>query len=51
MSRAFVEKWEVKMEQKMATSKHPKMKESVPISALRQNFQNEKYIRTLIAFR
>jgi hypothetical protein len=32
MSRAFVEKWEVKMEQKMATSKHPKMIESVPIS-------------------
>jgi hypothetical protein len=24
--------------------------DNVPISALRQNFQNEKYIRTLIAF-
>jgi hypothetical protein len=39
MSRAFVEKWEVKMEQKMATSKHPKMIESVPISALDKKFR------------
>jgi hypothetical protein len=40
MSRAFVEKWGVKMEQKMAASKHAKMIEIVPISAPDQNLRN-----------
>jgi hypothetical protein len=31
MSRAFAENWEVKMKEKMATPKHPKMIECVPI--------------------
>jgi hypothetical protein len=37
MSSDFIEKWEGKIDQKMTASKHPKMIEGVPISALRQN--------------
>jgi len=49
MSRAFFEIWKVKMEEKMVTSKHPKMIESVPLYAPGQISRNEKYIQTSIA--
>jgi hypothetical protein len=39
MSRAFAENWEVKMKEKMATPKHAKMIEYVPLSAIPAKFR------------